>query len=127
MTVILDASALLALINEEPGMDVVAAKLDEASMSTVNVAEVSAKLVEKSWDPTSITDFWRDLDIPLLSFDLNVALISAELRPQTKDLGLSFGDRACLATAIMHECEAMTADQQWGQISLDGLTIVQIR
>ena len=127
MTQLLDASALLALINEEPGMDIVTSALDDAAISAVNVAEVSGMLSEKSWAQSDISDLWRDLDIATLPLELEAALLTGALRPQTSDIGLSLADRACIATAILHEYDVLTADRQWALVEVDDLKITQIR
>ena len=102
MKVLLDASALLAAVNEEPGGERVAESLDDAAISAVNLAEVATKLREFGWRLTEVAHLVADLQLEVLPFDLKDALQTAELRGPTRKLGLSLGDRACLEIGRAH-------------------------
>ncbi len=117
-SIVLDASALLALLNQEPGSDVVANLIAEAAISTVNLAEVVAKLSEAGLPQTAIETALEGLGFNVIPFDLQQAIAAGLLRPQTKALGLSLGDRACLALAQHLDIPALTADQAWANLSL---------
>ncbi len=127
MTALLDASALLALINEEPGADQVEKVLADAAISTVNAAEVASKLNEFGWSPDEIAPVFHHLQLDILSFDLDTALACGQLRSVTKKLGLSLGDRACIATGLSTRYRILTADQSWTQLRIRGLSIKCIR
>lgn len=116
MTAVLDASALLALINTEEGSGHVVTVLDSASMSTVNIAEVLSKLNDFGL-PAELAEHIIDrLGIAVEAFDADHAARCARLRASTKSLGLSLGDRACLALAQALDATAVTADQTWESI-----------
>jgi PIN domain nuclease of toxin-antitoxin system len=118
---VLDASAFLAYLSNEPGADVVAdAIADGASISTVNLAEVLSRVADRGRDPIDIIERWVDdglLDgaITVEHFTIADAGEVARLRPTTRDAGLSLGDRACLALARRLDAPALTADTAWSQ------------
>lgn len=127
-TSLLDASAILAALYEEPGCSRVHEALRTgAAMSTVNVAEVSAHLRAHDWRSGQVKDVFDDLGIDVLPFDRATALLSGAYRPRTKHLGLGLGDRACLATARRLRLPVLTADRAWGQVKLRGVNVVLIR
>src|SRR5438045_1061210 len=96
--IVLDASALLALLNNEPGSEKLTPRLlSEAASSTVNLAEVHSKLVSKGGPPD---EAWEDTLSAIeeaVPFTMEHARIAGELVARTRPLGLSLGDRACLA------------------------------
>lgn len=127
MTVLLDASALLAAINQEPGGIRVAECLDDAAISAVNLAEVATKLHEFNWQAPEISELVADLQLEILPFLQDDALECAALRKATRTLGLSLGDRACLATARRTGYRVLTADAAWSRARLRGVRIEVVR
>lgn len=127
MTVLLDASALLAAVNEEPGGRRVAECLDNAAISAVNLAEVATKLRDVGWQPAELSALVDELQFEVLPFDGRDALASAALRRPTQKLGLSLGDRACLATAQRTGYAVLTADKAWSRLKLRGVEIEIVR
>ena len=123
---ILDASALLALINKEPGADKVSACLPGVFMSAVNYAEVATVLKDIGMPDHEVETLLSTLVEHVVSFDQNQAMGSASLRPLTKDKGLSLGDRACLALAKEKNLPAVTADRAWGALD-HGIQVILIR
>lgn len=125
--VILDASALLALIHQEEGADIVKPLLKKAIMSTVNVSEVFTALQRADILPkealTSISDFIQTI----IPFDIEQAQLVAELYPFTKSKGLSLGDRACIALGQKLQLPIYTADKIWKELQLDNIDIRLIR
>jgi PIN domain nuclease of toxin-antitoxin system len=123
---VLDASALLALVNAERGADVVAAALGEAAISAVNLAEVVTKLIDigvpapEAWSETA------SLVPVVVDFGPELANATARLRAATRRAGLSLGDRACLALAESLQQPALTTDRAWQGLSL-GIEIRLIR
>ncbi len=126
IAVVLDASALLALLNDETGADRVAGLLDHAAISTVNLAEVVGKLRAAGMPMTACKEAVNTLALKLVSFTETLALLAAEMDVETRRYGLSLGDRACLATAKHLGCPAITADRQWIKLKT-GVRIVAIR
>lgn len=111
---VLDASAVLALLNQEPGSSrVVAAVADGASISAVNLSEVVAKLVEYGMPIADVRTALDSLSLDVQVFDVDLAYAGGLLRPSTRAAGLSLGDRACLALAERLSCPALTADRAW--------------
>jgi ribonuclease VapC len=123
---LLDASAALALIYNEPGAERVAEVLSQACISAVNLSEVIGKLHDRNVSERNIELNLADLDIEVLAFDRRMALRTAALRPVTRHLGLSLGDRACLATAEATGRVVLTADQAWARLD-EGIVIEIIR
>ena len=122
---VLDASAVLAEVFDEPGADAVFDALQSgAAMSAVNVAEVAAKLHTAGWADEDVALVFEGIDI--VPFDARHALLSGRYRPATRSLGLGLGDRACLATANLQQCPALTADRAWEALDI-GVEIVRIR
>ena len=122
---VLDASALLAYLNEEPGAAVVEqALIDKAIIGTANWAEVLSKVAEVGVAPRDLAAeleqrglLGQSLKIePLLPED---SLRIAELRPRTRSHGLSLGDRACLALGIRLGLPVITTDRAWEMVDLD--------
>ena len=112
---VFDASALLAVLFSEPGGDVAAGLLKEgdAAVSAVNQGEVVARLMDRGLSRDEAGAAWRSLRIGVLPFTDELALASGLLRPSTRALGLSLGDRCCLALAQSLNAEVVTADRPW--------------
>lgn len=131
-TSVLDASALLAYLRDEPGAGAVAHAISEgAVISTVNLAEVLARAADHGRDPDELVDELRhrgliDGAVAVESFTTADAIEVARLRPLTRGVGLSLGDRACLALATRLDVPVLTADSAWIELKLD-LEISQIR
>lgn len=114
--VVLDSSAVLALLASEPGADVVEAALPGALLSTVNLAEIVAKLCERGMPAEEATSLIYSIGVEVAEFDAEQATRSGALRVSTRGAGLSLGDRACLALAQMRRLPVLTADTAWGQL-----------
>ena len=126
-SVVLDASAVLAIVNAEPGADLVRASLADAIMSAVNYSEVLKKAVEHGGAREVAAAFVRGLSIAIIPFDETLAAACADLYPQTKQHGLSLADRACLALGIQRGCAVLTADSKWKRVSLSSIKVKVIR
>jgi PIN domain nuclease of toxin-antitoxin system len=124
--VVLDSSAVLAVIHGERGADVVTQALDGAMLSAVNYAEVVTKLVERgtAWE-FARTNVLK-LGITVVAFDIDLANRAGELRRQTRHLGLSLADRACLALAERERLPALTGDRSWSSVDV-GIEVRLIR
>jgi len=109
----LDSSALIALLNAEPGASVVAPMLAEAVISTVNLAEVATKFVDRDIDRAEIWSVLTEGKVEIVPFTESQARLAGELRRETRSRGLSLGDRACLALAQERGLTAVTADAAW--------------
>ena len=117
---VLDASALMALFQGESGSDKVAqAVKDGAAVSTVNLSEIASKLNELNTPQTLIQDAINGLGLTIVDFNADLAYSVGLLRPLTRHLGLSLGDRACLALAQYLNLPVITSDRLWKNLSLD--------
>ena len=124
--VVIDASALLALLNAEPGANVVAEALQGGVISAVNLSEVVAKLSEAGMPEKAIHQALQPLGLEIVPFDEEQSYQAGLLRTSTQDMGISLGDRACLSLAKMLGVVALTADRAWAGLSI-GATIKVIR
>jgi PIN domain nuclease of toxin-antitoxin system len=116
--VVLDASAILALLNKETGSEEVLKFIGKAAMSTVNLSEVIAKLADAGIPKEDIRQIISHLNLEVIDFNQEQALKSGILRPITKSIGLSFGDRACLALGIILNQPVLTTDRLWVSINV---------
>lgn len=118
MTVVLDASALLALMNDEPGAITVRETLPEAVISAVNLAEVVSKLVDRGMPEAQIFNDLGELSLSDVPFDVQQAYATGLLRAATRSWGLSLGDRACLSLALQLPSPVITTDRAWAELDL---------
>ncbi|MBE9076355.1 type II toxin-antitoxin system VapC family toxin [Romeria aff. gracilis LEGE 07310] len=116
---VLDASAILAFLNEEPGSERVAQVIEGASVSTVNLSEVITKLIDTEMPEDEIALVMDYLAVQIQVYDPEDAWHTARLRAATRNQGLSLGDRACLGLAQKLGHTALTADRAWGELAID--------
>jgi ribonuclease VapC len=123
---VLDSSAVLAVLNNEAGSHRVTAILDDAIISAVNYAEVVSKLVERGVTLERARAMLSVIGIHVVEFDRPMAERVGELRAATRHLGLSLGDRACIALAERQKSPALTGDRRWAGVDC-GVEIQLIR
>ena len=111
--IVLDSSALIALLRGEKGAEMVAMLLEGSCLSTVNLSEVLTKSNEWGRNPIEVLNEIEALPVVILPATVEQALTAALLRPLTRSAGLSLGDRLCLALALSLGCPALTADSAW--------------
>lgn len=125
--VVLDASALMAVINGESGGEKLTPEIMSIAVtSTVNLAEVHGKLIQRGFAPD---DAWRATRMTVqqaVDFTAEQAKIAGDLVAQTRSLGLSLGDRACVALGILLRAPIYTADKAWKKLNV-GVRIHVIR
>ena len=115
--VVLDASALLALLNQEPGAEILTPELlSRAAMSTVNLAEAHGKLVGRGLRPDEAWEAVVSVIREAVPFTQEHARLAGDLVAQTRPLGLSLGDRACLALGLAWRAPVYTADKSWKKV-----------
>jgi ribonuclease VapC len=126
--VVLDASAVLAYLQDENGSEKVHDVLSEGRgiMSAVNFAEVVGKLLEAGLPEISVNTVMSNLELQVQPLDEKQAWEIGLLRIRTKEFGLSLGDRACLALAYLMKLAVVTADKQWDNLKPD-IEVIQIR
>jgi ribonuclease VapC len=125
-TVVLDASAVLALMQDEPGATVVAEVLTRSCMASINATEVLTRLIDSGTPVATAMATLDMLRIEIISVDRDIAFGAARLRVMTRTHGLSLADRTCLALGQRLGATILTADQAWSAVDL-GLDVRQIR
>lgn len=123
---IVDASALLAAIHEEKGGDSVKKIIDVCIISAINWSVVLQKLERAAIDSSQVETALKALGLEVTDFTDEDAHIAASLWGDSKALGLSLADRACVATAIRLNANVITADKIWRQLEI-GIEIKLIR
>jgi ribonuclease VapC len=114
---VLDASAILAVILEEPGADRAEAYLLEAAASAVNIGEVVARLRDLGMPERTVEEVVTGLQLDVHAHDVSAAFASGFLRRRTRRVDLSLGDRACLALAQALNMPAVTTDRDWLKVA----------
>lgn len=125
--VILDASALLALIQEETGAEIIKPLLKFSVMSAVNVTETLSVLQRTNISPEEGLTLITDIVTTIVPFDLEQAAQVAKLHPLVQPQGLSLADRACIVLGIKLQIPIYTADRIWDELKLDNIDIRLIR
>jgi ribonuclease VapC len=115
---VLDASALLALVHGERGAERVTEILDRAVISAVNLAEVVGRLADRGLPGDAIRQRLERLGLGTIPVDEDLAYAVGLLRPATRRLGLSLGDRVCIALARRLGAVALSADRAWAQLDI---------
>lgn len=123
---VLDSSAILAVLLNEPGEEVVARYKGDALVSSINLAEVAAKFADRGAIPAEWLYPFSLIRLEVVAFDEDQALASGQLRQSTRRQGLSLGDRACLQLAAMRGVPAVTADRAWAGLDV-GVEVRVIR
>lgn len=90
--------------------------MGDACISTVNLAETLGRFSRDGHDPWPIARRLAESALETVPFSSGQAALCAQLLPQTRALGLSLGDRACLALAMDRRIPAMTADREWAAL-----------
>ena len=125
--IVLDASAILAVLNREPGADKLTPQLLSTGVaSTVNLAEVQGKLVDRGIDADAAWTATLSSVREAMAFTKEQAQMAGDLILETRPLGLSLADRACLALGLALQAPIYTADRSWKNLKV-GVRIHVIR
>ena len=119
MSVVFDSSALLAIVFEEVGAEVAARRLSGGVVSAVNASEVISRLVDFGTSGEDARNALLNFGLEIRPFDTVLAVAAGNLRAATREMGLSLGDRACVALAIREQAGIVTADRAWAGLELD--------
>ena len=119
--IVLDASAILAVAKKEPGAERVLEVRNHAIVSSVNAAEVYAKLLAGGMPEGDVTDGLRTLVRRVVPFDEAQARSTASIHALTRQRGLSLADCACLALGRDRSVLVLTADRVWTELGFDQL------
>lgn len=112
-TVVLDASAILAFLFEEPGAATVQGAVGRALVSAVNWAEIAQACLGRGADPVAARTALTKIGLEIVPLDVADAEAAAAMRERTRPFGLSLADRCCLALAARHDLPALTTDTAW--------------
>ena len=123
---VLDSSAVLAVVLTEPGGDMVRPLIADSLLSAVNLVEVATRLLDLGFPSAEIDGRLERVRFTVVPFDEGLAVGAGQLRVQTRHLGLSLGDRACLALAQREGLPVLTADRAWRELDV-GIEVVLIR
>ena len=124
---LLDASAILAVLQGEKGADFVIDIIEQgANMTTLNISEVMSKLYQKNYSKAEINSCINELAINFIDINITIATLAASYYTKTKSLGLSMADKICLATAKLGNYTIITADKDWAKTNF-GVDIKLIR
>ena len=126
-SVVFDASAILALLRDEPGADVVERHIGDGLISAVNLQEVIKELLRREVPLEAALDMLDALHLDIRVHGRTEAMAAATLYPATRQFGSGLGDRTCMALAIAEGIPALTADQAWAQVDVPGLVVQMVR
>ncbi|WP_010165263.1 type II toxin-antitoxin system VapC family toxin [Sphingomonas sp. PAMC 26617] len=128
MRVVLDASALIAMLKGEKGSTKVAGAIAGARVSSVNYAEVVSHFIHAGMPAHEVDAMLQPLPMDVVAADPALATLAGRLRAVTAEAGLSLGDRFCLALAQRDGLPAWTSDQNWKKVAdAAGVKVVAIR
>lgn len=128
MTFVLDASAMLATLLDEPGGDDVFEVMNGSHISVINLSEVYATLFDGGMSFETAEQIISPLPVRVRTFRDGHAWQTAKLRPLTRQFGLSLGDRACITTAMFADLPILTADRRMAEAKdVLGIDIRMIR
>lgn len=126
-SIVFDASAILALLRDEPGADVVAQYIGDGLISAVNFQEVIKGLLRREVPNDAALAMLDALHLDVRPHGRDDAVAAANLYPATKAFGSGLGDRTCMALAIAEGLPVLTADQEWARIEIPGLKLMLAR
>lgn len=124
--VVVDASAAMAFLKREPGGDRLRAYLTQSYMSAVNAAEVVQGMRRYGYDSEASLLVLQNIGLRIVDADLPMARIAGNLERETKSIGLSLGDRFCLALALERSVPVVATDRRMAETNLP-LTVVLLR
>ncbi|MEZ6101697.1 MAG: type II toxin-antitoxin system VapC family toxin [Pirellulaceae bacterium] len=117
-SVVLDTSALVAILRNEKGADQVKDRLHDALISSVTLSEVLCKTIDKSGRLEAARAMLSCLPLDTVPFDAEQAAIAASIHESTLGRGITFAGRACLALALSRQLPILTSDRQWKKLKL---------
>ena len=124
---VLDSTALIAVVEQEPGCKRVEELLYNSAISAVNLAESVNKLVKRGSPAQAVRDVFMELKLSVEDWSEDLAYQSAEFTPFIKSHGLSLGDRACLTLAKKLHATAVTSDRAWRRVPSLGVRVMIFR
>jgi ribonuclease VapC len=116
---VLDASAVLAFLREEPGQDVVERHLEEAAISIINFSEAAFVLARNGMPLPEVKRLLDNILQNRVDYDEEQMWIATDIYLKTRPFGLSFGDCACLALGSKLRVPVLTTEKTWLKANLD--------
>ncbi|MFA7441578.1 MAG: type II toxin-antitoxin system VapC family toxin [Sphingomonadaceae bacterium] len=126
-SVVFDASAVIALLRDEPGADVVASHIGDGLISAVNLQEVVKALLRRGIPFDAAREMLDALHLDVRPHGQQDAYAAAALLEATQAFGAGIGDRSCMALAIAEKLPALTTDKEWTRVKIPGLKIILAR
>ncbi len=126
-SVVLDASAVLALVRDEPGADKVASHIGRAAISAVNLQEVIKELLLSGLDEPTTRELLDELRLDVRAHEIEAAYAAAALHAQVGQYGCGLGDRSSLALALQLGVPVVTADCKWKKVKVRNIKLANIR
>jgi ribonuclease VapC len=124
--VVVDSSAALAFLRQEPGGELAPPLLACGIMSAVNYAEVVQRFWRDGQDPEPYIDSLAKTGLTIVAAEMSVAHLAGDLERRTRRLGLSLADRFCLAEAFLRRLPVVTTDRPFSELNL-GIEIKRLR
>ena len=125
--VVLDSSAVLAMLRQEPGGDAVADHLGSAIISAVTLQEVAREMFREGAPANLVRASLDALGLDVRAHDTDAAYGAAELFESTKKHGSGLGDRSCMALGLQLALPVLTTDREWTKVELEGLELRHVR
>lgn len=125
--IVFDSSAVLAMLQDEPGGDAVPAFLGRAIISAVNFQEVAKELVRGGRSKKDVRAILGGIAMEVRAHDADAALLAAELFEKTRRYGSGLGDRSCMALGLQLALPILTADREWRKVEIEGLELRHLR
>lgn len=116
---VIDSSALIALLMHEPGWERVMAAVTAAVAPTTILSELVGYFAKNDLDLEELRSSLRELDLDFVALDHETAWLAGEMEPATRAAGLSLADRSCLALARRLDRVALTGDRAWIRVARD--------
>jgi len=126
-SVVFDASAILALLRNEPGAEIVAQHIGRGLVSAVNLQEVIKGLLRRGASLDAAIAMLDALHLDVRPHGREDAIAAANLYPATREFGSGLGDRTCMALAIAEGLPVLTVDREWAKIKIAGLKLLMAR
>jgi PIN domain nuclease of toxin-antitoxin system len=121
---LLDMSAIIALLKKEPGYELLEEVIASSAVSAVNLSELVSVLIRAGIEESEVDEIIKDIVPEIIPFSDDIAVNSGKLIKQTKEFGLSLGDRACVATGIHYNIPIYTTDKVWKRIKAQANIII---
>ncbi len=126
-SVVFDASAVIALLRNEPGAEIIAAYAGDAVISAVNLQEVVKALLVRGAPIEAARAMIDELHLEVRAHGAVDAYGAAALHHATREFGSGLGDRTCMALAIAEGLPAITTDRDWLRLDIPGLAVTLAR